>query len=451
MVIVMVELAGAGLGRLGGRTRQEGRRRGLDATGIDGAARVLGLPARGDDQDEPRHQTPDRYFPSHCNLQEWYRHHGTPATPRCRRAHTLPLVPASAHQPGAEPAIDDASDVRPDAGPTRRGPQGRARADRAGRPGVVARAGLRRGLLPACTPAIRNLFGSASVGATHALHNAQRVIRVEQALGIFHEATVQGWFLGAPWFVRLLDDFYGTFHFVVTLAVLVVAFRWWPERVSLLAQHARLHHRAGPHRLQPLPPHAAPPAVRLRLRRRPGRELRLRGHPRALRRPVVVRLRDHEVHLQPVRGDAQPARGLGRVVRAGARAPAPASLVQGPGRRLPGGHRVRRHGDGQPLLPRRRGRGRDPGRRLRVGLSHRAALAPLRPSRTGRPRVRLRGGSRATVAPSDPRENQLAHRPQAAHATTSSRPWPSRSASSSSTRWTRPDRAISAPTSVSSS
>jgi len=74
----------------------------------------------------------------------------------------------------------------------------------------------------------RNLFGSASGGATHAFHNAQRVIRAEQWLGIFHEATVQGWFLGAPWFVRLWDDFYGTFHFVVTLGVLVVAYRRWP-------------------------------------------------------------------------------------------------------------------------------------------------------------------------------------------------------------------------------
>jgi len=75
----------------------------------------------------------------------------------------------------------------------------------------------------------RNLFGSAAVGATHAFHNAQRVIHLEEWLGIFHESTVQGWFLGAPWFIRLVDDFYGTFHFVVTLTVLVVAFRRWPS------------------------------------------------------------------------------------------------------------------------------------------------------------------------------------------------------------------------------
>jgi hypothetical protein len=76
---------------------------------------------------------------------------------------------------------------------------------------------------------IRNLFGSASVGATHAFHNAQRIIRYERWLGIFHEATVQRWFLDWPWFIQLWNDFYGTFHFAVTLGVLVATFRVWPH------------------------------------------------------------------------------------------------------------------------------------------------------------------------------------------------------------------------------
>ena len=143
--------------------------------------------------------------------------HGVDAT------HTLAIVSTSAHPPGPEPAIVETTDHPPtDHPPTDRGDPGRT--------GLVWWHELAYvGGFYLLYSATRNLFGSASGGATHALHNAQRVIRVEDALGIFHEATVQGWFLGAPWFVRLLDDFYGTFHFVVTLAVLVVAFRWWPR------------------------------------------------------------------------------------------------------------------------------------------------------------------------------------------------------------------------------
>ena len=68
---------------------------------------------------------------------------------------------------------------------------------------------------------VRNQFGSASVGAEHGYHNAVKVIDLEKALGLFHEATIQGWFLGLPWLLRTFNIFYGSFHFVVTAAVLV--------------------------------------------------------------------------------------------------------------------------------------------------------------------------------------------------------------------------------------
>jgi hypothetical protein len=68
---------------------------------------------------------------------------------------------------------------------------------------------------------VRNQFGSASVGARHAYENAVRVIDVEKAVGLFHEATIQSWFLGMPWLLRIVNIFYGSFHFVVTAAVLV--------------------------------------------------------------------------------------------------------------------------------------------------------------------------------------------------------------------------------------
>ena len=68
---------------------------------------------------------------------------------------------------------------------------------------------------------VRNRFGSASVGQEHAFHNALRIIDLERALHIFDEATVQSWFLGHHWLVRLLNIFYGSLHFVVTAGVLI--------------------------------------------------------------------------------------------------------------------------------------------------------------------------------------------------------------------------------------
>jgi hypothetical protein len=68
---------------------------------------------------------------------------------------------------------------------------------------------------------VRNQFGSAAVGAEHAYTNAVRIIDIEKAMGLFHEATIQGWFLGEPWVLRAFNIFYGSFHFVVPAAILV--------------------------------------------------------------------------------------------------------------------------------------------------------------------------------------------------------------------------------------
>jgi hypothetical protein len=80
---------------------------------------------------------------------------------------------------------------------------------------------------------IRDEFGSASVGAVHALHNANRIIDLERWLGIFHEQGIQHWFLRWPWLIRLLNLYYGSLHFVVPIAVLVVLFRRWPADYRL--------------------------------------------------------------------------------------------------------------------------------------------------------------------------------------------------------------------------
>ncbi len=75
---------------------------------------------------------------------------------------------------------------------------------------------------------IRNLFGSNTIASTgipvHAFTNAERVIRFEQWMGLYHEETVQGWFLPYRWFIQFWNVYYGTAHFVVTLAVFVVLY-----------------------------------------------------------------------------------------------------------------------------------------------------------------------------------------------------------------------------------
>lgn len=68
---------------------------------------------------------------------------------------------------------------------------------------------------------VRNLFGSASVDAGRAYANAVRVIDLERTLHVFDEATVQSWFLGVGWLLRVFNIFYGSAHFVITAATLV--------------------------------------------------------------------------------------------------------------------------------------------------------------------------------------------------------------------------------------
>lgn len=76
---------------------------------------------------------------------------------------------------------------------------------------------------------VRNQFGSAAVGAQHAYENALRIIDVEKAMGLFHEATIQGWFLGMPVVLRGFNIFYGSLHFVLTAGVLVWLARRFPR------------------------------------------------------------------------------------------------------------------------------------------------------------------------------------------------------------------------------
>lgn len=85
---------------------------------------------------------------------------------------------------------------------------------------------------------VRNQFGSQRLAndgvPEQAFNNAMRVIRWERSLGLYHEETLQDWFLEWPiWMIRFWNAFYGTAHFIVTIAVFVLLFRKRPDVFAL--------------------------------------------------------------------------------------------------------------------------------------------------------------------------------------------------------------------------
>lgn len=72
----------------------------------------------------------------------------------------------------------------------------------------------------------RNQFGSSLLdGSERAFNNAMKIVRLERAIGLFHEETVQQWFLPYKWFIQLLNTYYGTAHFAVTIGIFFVLFK----------------------------------------------------------------------------------------------------------------------------------------------------------------------------------------------------------------------------------
>ncbi len=93
----------------------------------------------------------------------------------------------------------------------------------------------------------RNQFGSNRMAANgipeHAFHNAERVIRFERVVGLYHEETLQDLMLPYRTFIQFWNTFYGTAHFVVTIAVFALLYwkrpRVFPQwRNTLLAMTA---------------------------------------------------------------------------------------------------------------------------------------------------------------------------------------------------------------------
>jgi len=79
---------------------------------------------------------------------------------------------------------------------------------------------------------VRNRFGAGPESRSIAFRHARGVIKVEEWLGLWFEPRLQSWYLALPanGLIRGWNIFYGTAHFVVTIAVLVIAFRLAPAR-----------------------------------------------------------------------------------------------------------------------------------------------------------------------------------------------------------------------------
>ncbi len=67
---------------------------------------------------------------------------------------------------------------------------------------------------------IRSLADHGGV-KNRAYGNARRLVDWEQSIHIFHEQAIQQAFLGAYWFIRVINIYYGSLHFVITVGLLV--------------------------------------------------------------------------------------------------------------------------------------------------------------------------------------------------------------------------------------
>ncbi len=63
----------------------------------------------------------------------------------------------------------------------------------------------------------------ADVGGVknRAAGNAHWIVNAEKTIFLYHEQTIQQAFLGATWFIKVMNIYYGTLHFVITAGLLI--------------------------------------------------------------------------------------------------------------------------------------------------------------------------------------------------------------------------------------
>lgn len=77
--------------------------------------------------------------------------------------------------------------------------------------------------------AVRNYSGSV-LSIQTATDNAFDIVNFQNQLGMISEQSVQAFFLAETWFIKFLNVFYGTAHFIVTIGVLVWLYTHQVER-----------------------------------------------------------------------------------------------------------------------------------------------------------------------------------------------------------------------------
>ncbi len=91
---------------------------------------------------------------------------------------------------------------------------------------------------------VRNTFGSSGNAVNSvvspdavaiALGHAHDVIDIEKRLGLFFEPHLQEWYLGLPGhgLIRFWNIYYGSFHFIVPIFVLIWLFRRFPTEYTI--------------------------------------------------------------------------------------------------------------------------------------------------------------------------------------------------------------------------
>ena len=60
---------------------------------------------------------------------------------------------------------------------------------------------------------------------SRAYRNARLLVQWERDIWIFHEQAIQQAFLGATWFIKVMNIYYGTLHFVITVGLLIWMYR----------------------------------------------------------------------------------------------------------------------------------------------------------------------------------------------------------------------------------
>ena len=76
---------------------------------------------------------------------------------------------------------------------------------------------------------IRSLANVAGV-KNRAHSNASLLVSAEKSMFIYHEQAIQQVFLGANWFIKAMNVYYGTLHFLITAGLLV--WRWSRSIIS---------------------------------------------------------------------------------------------------------------------------------------------------------------------------------------------------------------------------